>query len=88
MSLRSCQRPQQSSHGIAEPCATGQESQDSEDEEIAATFAQADVLALQELHGTRGKIEGSLFEQVSHSEVFVCHGVDRNFGGTALLIKK
>ena len=37
---------------------------------LRATFAQPDVLALQEVHGTSGEIEGALFEQAFHSEVF------------------
>ena len=49
---------------------------------LRATFAQTDILALQELHGTSGEIEGALFQQVAHSEAFVCAGVDRNSGGT------
>ena len=55
---------------------------------LRATFARADVLALQEVHGTSGEIEGALFEQATHSECLVCAGVDRNAGGTAILIKK
>ena len=55
---------------------------------LRATFDQTDVFALQEAHGTSGEIEGALFEQATQSDVFVCAGVDRNAGGTAMLSKK
>ena len=52
-----------------------------------ATSGQADVLALQELHGTSGEIEGALLNRHLTLRCF-SPGVDRNSGGTALFIKK